>query len=47
MNMILLEKFFYLNLIFQIDFIEKNESIKDIENDYLKHLTYEGAKRLL
>ena len=25
-------------------FIEKNKSIKDIENEYLKHLTYEGVK---
>ena len=27
------------------EFKEKNESSKDIENDYLKHLTYQGAKR--
>ena len=28
-----------------LDFEEKNESNNDKENDYLKHLTYEGAKR--
>ena len=28
-----------------LEFEEKNESNNDKENDYLKHLTYEGAKR--
>ena len=27
------------------DFIEKNKSIKDVENEYLKYLTYEGVKK--
>ena len=27
------------------EFIEKNQSSKDIENEYLKHLTYQGLKK--